>query len=406
MKIHTNGFICTLLLTTTLLCSGCRYATPPNPEAAVPLVRVVKPTVKEVTEYAYFTGRMDAVQSVDIRARVTGYLEEIKFTEGQFVNKGDLLFKIDPRPYKAAADQAHSQIALAEARLDLAKANFNRMKDIAKTPGAVSQQEVDTTSAMLKQANAELQAARATAESADLNLKWTDVDAPISGIISRTFLTVGNLISQNTTLLTTIVSQDPIYAYFDVDERAVLRYQQLVRDGEVKSVRKGETVPVELGLANEDDKYPHTGYIEFVDNRLNTLTGTLSLRGVFQNPEVGGKTRTFTPGLFVRVRMPIGEPHKAMVIPQSAIQTDQGQKYVLVVNDQNLVEKRSITTGPEEPNGMQVVIPAKALGEVSTADLGQTNEQSQQDLTPNDRVIVSRLQTIRSGAKVLPKPET
>ena len=404
MSIDPHKIACLLALA-ALAGAGCRRTSSDSPEAAVPAVRFVKPAVQEVTEYSYFTGRMDAVQSVDVRARVTGYLEEIKFTEGQEVKEGDLLFKIDPRPYQAVADEAHSQIALSKARLDLAKANFNRLKEIARTPGAVSQQEVDTTAATLEQANAQLQASLASAKSADLNLEFTNVIAPINGIISRTLFTVGNLITQDSTLLTTIVSSDPMYAYFDVDERSMLRYQALVREGKVKSARAGEEVPVQLGLANEDNQYPHEGTLDFVNNQVDPLTGTIQVRGVFANPlPARGKTRFFTPGLFVRVRMPIGEAQKAMVIPQAAIAIDQGRKYVLVVNDQDIVKYCAITTGPELPNGMQVAIPVNADPKGDKLPVPEADEQSEESLTPNDRVIVGGLQKVRPGDRVLPRP--
>ena len=404
MSIDPHKIACLLALA-ALAGAGCLRTSSDSPEAAVPAVHFVKPIVEEVTEYSYFTGRMDAVQSVDVRARVTGYLEQIKFTEGQEVKEGDLLFKIDPRPYQAVADEAHSQIALSKARLDLAKANFNRLKEIARTPGAVSQQEVDTTAATLEQANAQLQASLASAKSADLNLEFTNVIAPINGMIGRTLFTVGNLITQDSTLLTTIVSSDPMYAYFDVDERSMLRYQALVREGKVKSARAGEEVPVQLGLANEDNQYPHEGTLDFVNNQVDPLTGTIQVRGVFANPlPARGKTRFFTPGLFVRVRMPIGEAQKAMVIPQAAIAIDQGRKYVLVVNDQDIVKYCAITTGPELPNGMQVAIPVNADPKGDKLPVAEADEQSEESLTPNDRVIVGGLQKVRPGDKVLPRP--
>ena len=336
--------------------------------------------------------------------RVTGYLVEIKFTPGQEVKKGEVLFEIDPRPYKASADQAHAQIELSKAKLQLAKANFARMREIAKTPGAVSQQEIDTTSANLEQAAAEVESADAAAESADLNLSFTDITAPIDGIIGRPLLTLGNLITQDTTLLTTIVSQDPMFAYFDVDERSMLRYQQLIREGKVHSARAGEKVPVQLGLANDNGTYPHEGELDFVNNRVDPLTGTIQVRGIFTNPkpERGG-ARIFTPGLFVRVRMPIGEPHKAMLIPQAAIGMDQGRNYVMVVNDQDIVESRTIELGPQEAGGMQVVEPVQTVHQDDKPSDPKGEEQGEESLTPNDQIIFGGLQKVRPGDKVIPK---
>lgn len=391
----------TLLVAAATL--GCRRDAATSAPLEAPAVRVVTPVVRSVTEYVYFTGRMDAVESVEVRARVTGYLDEIKFEPGQDVEKEDLLFKIDPRPYQAAADQAHSQIALAKAKLDLAKADFSRAAAIAKTPGAISQQEIDTAAAMLRQAEAQLTAAKAAAESADLNLEFTDVIAPISGVISRPLLTVGNLITQDTSLLTTIVSQDPMWAYFDVDERSMLRYQAMIREGKVKSARAGEEVPVQVGLANDED-YPHEGHLDFVNNRVDPLTGTIQVRGVFPNPKPErGDVRLFTPGLFVRVRLPIGEPHEAMLIPQAAIGIDQGRKYLLVVNDQDIVEYRTITTGPEEADGMQVVVPVKIVRDKEGIRVANAGESGEDSLSPTDRVIVGGLQKVRAGDKINPR---
>jgi multidrug efflux system membrane fusion protein len=386
------------------LLMGCRHATGPGAERPNPTVRVVKPIVREITEYAYFTGRMDAVESVDVRSRVTGYLVKINFKPGQDVVKGDLLFKIDPRPYQAAADQARSQIELAKAKLGLAMADYKRDVEIAKTPGAVSQQELDTAGAVLQQAKAELQAAKAASESADLNLEFTDIAAPVDGVIGRPLLTLGNLITQDSTLLTTIVSQDPMYAYFDVDERSMLRYQKMIREGKVKSARAGEDVPVQVGLANEGNKYPHTGSLDFVNNRVDPLTGTIQVRGVFPNPKPErGIARQFTPGLFVRVRLPVGQPSDALLLPQAAIGTDQGRKFVLVVNAKNAVEYRPITVGPEEPDGMQVVLPVQMVKEGDQSRVAEAGETGFDSLTPQDRVIIGGLQKVRPGDQVAVK---
>jgi multidrug efflux system membrane fusion protein len=383
---------------------GCSRGSARNAGPTMPTVRVVKPVVRQVTEYAYFTGRMDAVESVEVRSRVTGYLVKINFKSGQDVKQGELLFKIDPRPYQAAADQARSQIELAKAKLGLATADYKRDLEIAKTPGAISQQEMDTAGAALEQAKAELQAAIAASENADLNLEFTDIVAPVDGVIGRPLLTLGNLITQDSTLLTTIVSQDPMYAYFDVDERSMLRYQKMIREGKVKSARAGEEVPVQVGLANEGNEYPHTGSLDFVNNRVDPLTGTIQVRGVFLNPKPErGIARLFTPGLFVRVRLPVGEPSKAMLLPQAAIGTDQGRKYVLIVNQQDGVEYRPIAVGPEEPDGMQVVLPVSMVKDGDKLRAADASETGVDSLTPQDRVIIGGLQKVRPGDKVLIK---
>jgi multidrug efflux system membrane fusion protein len=302
-------------------------------------------------------------------------------------------------------DQATSQVALNEALLKLAKADYARAKEVAKTPGAISQQDVDKYEASEGEAAAALAAAQANVEAARLNVEFTDVIAPVEGVVSRNLLTIGNLVNQDTTLLTTIESQDPMYAYFDVDERTVLRVQQLIREGKLKAIRQGGNFPVDYGLATEGDDYPHTGTLDFVNNQLDPTTGTIQVRGVFPNPESSPDApRVLTPGLFLRIRLPIGPPSQSMLLPQAAIIADQGAQNVLVVNDKNVVEYRPVTTGPQQPDGTQVVLPVKIVREKDgfrPAVAGETGEDS---LTPNDNVIVSGLQKVRPGATVNPKP--
>lgn len=396
-----------LMAAAVISAAGCGRAGKAGGGPPPATVRVVQPTERKITEYAYFTGRMDAVESVDVRSRVTGYLVKINFHPGQDVKAGELLFKIDPRPYQAAADQAHSQIELSKAKLGLAMADYKRDVEIARTPGAISQQEIDTVAAALQQAKADLQAAEAAAENADLNLEFTDITAPVDGVIGRALLTLGNLITQDTTLLTTIVSQDPMYAYFDVDERSMLRYQQLIREGKVKSARAGEVVPIQVGLANEGTEYPHTGALDFVNNRVDPLTGTIQVRGVFPNPKPEhGVARLFTPGLFVRVRLPVGEPSPAMLLSQAAIGNDQGKKYVFIINQKDVVEYRPITVGPEQPDGMQVVLPVEMVRDGDVVRTAKEGEKGFESLTPQDRVVIGGLQKIRPGDKVVIRGES
>jgi multidrug efflux system membrane fusion protein len=384
-----------------------------NPEGP-PVVRVTQPVEQKITEYDYYTGRTDAVDAVDVRARVTGYLTEIEFESGKEVKKDDVLFVIDPRPYKAALDQTRAQILVQEAQLNLAVADYNRAKVLAGRGGAqaISQQDLDKYAATQAQADASLKAARANETTADLNYKWTKVTAPVSGLIGRNLLTIGNLVTQDTTLLTTIVSEDPMYAYFDVDERALLRVQELIRQGRFKSARAGNKVPVFFGLATEDNRYPHEGFIDFVNNQVDTSTGTIQLRGVLPNPRPGEDLpRLLTPGLFVRVRVPIGEPHPALLVPQAAIGTELGQKFLLVVNDKKVVEKRPVTLGVIEPDGLQEVIPVKLVRtKVRTKDgtkdgwrPAREGEKGIDSLRPGEEVIVTGLQRVREDMTVTPK---
>jgi multidrug efflux system membrane fusion protein len=387
-----------------------------NP-AGPPVVCVTRPVERQVTEYENFTGRTDAVDSVDVRARVTGYLTEIKFKPGQEVKENDVLFVIDQRPYKAALDQARAQILVQKAALQLAVADYNRAKVLAGRGGAsaISQQDLDKFAATQAQAEASLKAAEANEQTADLNYNWTEVTAPVEGIIGRNLLTIGNLVTQDSTLLTTIVSEDPMYAYFDVDERTMLRVQELIRQGKFKSAKAGNKVPVFFGLATEGDRFPHEGYIDFVNNQVDTSTGTIQVRGVLPNPQAGkdpqtGKDlpRLLTPGLFVRVRVPVGERHSALLVPQAAVNTELGQKYLLVVNAEKVVEKRPVTLGVVQPDGLQEAIPIRIVRTDNDGKKGlrpaHEGEQGEASLLPGDEVIVRGLQRVREGMPVTPRP--
>jgi len=384
---------------------GCGGNEKPSADNKPPVVRFALPKVQVVTDYEYFTGRTDAVDHVEVRARVTGYLEKINFKAGSEVKEGQLLFQIDARPYQAVLDKAKSQVLLNQASLKLALANFERGKEIAKTKGAVSQEDLDKLAADTDSAKASVQAAKANVESADLNLNFTRVTSPIDGIVGRNLLTTGNLVTQDSTLLTTIVSLDPMYAYFDVDERTMLRIQKLIREGKIKSVKTGTKAPVQFGLANEDDTYPHTGYLDFVNNEVDIATGTIQVRGIIPNPKVGtGESRLLTPGLFVRVRFPVGQPHQSLLVPQAALGTDQGEKFLYVVNDQNVVEYRPVVPGPVQADGWQVMEPVKVVRTKEGVIRAKNGELGVDSLTPTDRVIVGGLQRVRSNMKVDPKP--
>ncbi|HEX4792248.1 MAG TPA: efflux RND transporter periplasmic adaptor subunit, partial [Humisphaera sp.] len=300
------------------------------------------PIERTVTDYADFTGRTEAVKSVEIRARVDGYLVSMPFKEGADVKAGDLLFEIDPRPYQATYDQAVAQLALAEARMKQANADYARANSLARTPGAISQQEIDRFAALQGEAVAQEQAARASAESARLNLEFTKVTSPIDGTVSRYYVTEGNLVQSGAmgggTLLTKVVSIKPMYVTFNVDEQTLLHARELIREGKAKSARDTE-ISVWLGLSNEDG-FPHHGIINFVDNQVDPRTGTLMVRGVFPNEE-----RVLSPGLMARVRVPIGEPHPALLITDRAVESDQGQKILYIVNEKNEVVSRPVKLG-------------------------------------------------------------
>jgi len=346
------------------------------PAPAPPKVAVSRPVVREVIEWDEYTGRLVAVESVEIRARVSGYLQSIHFNDGAIVKKGHLLFVIDPRPYQAELDRANAESQLANARLDLAKSDYARAQRLLQVR-AISEEEADTRAATQRQTQEQLQAARAAVAAAKLNVEFTRITAPISGRISRKFVTEGNLINGGTaqsTLLTTIVSLDPIHCYIEADERAYLKYVRLSREGKRPSSREVRN-PAYLALADETG-FPHKGYIDFVDNRLDPNTGTMTGRAIFPNPEL-----TLTPGLFARVRIPGSGNYEALMIPDEAIGTDLSQKFVFVVNDQSIVEYRAVQLGPII-SGLRVI---------------------REGLKPEDWVISKGIQRARANIKVDPE---
>ena len=370
-------YLCLLVLVATVGCGDH------SPKVAPPQPLVVpcsQPVSREVTDYVDFTGRTDAVESVDIRPRVTGYLVEMPFREGTEVKAGDLLFVVDPRPYQAQLDQSKGLVTLYQAQLILARATYARDQNIAKTPGAVSLQQLDQDKAAVGEAEAQVAAYKASLEVYQLNLDFTRVTSPIEGQISRYYLTRGNLVVQDQTLLTTVVSTDPMYAYFDVDEATLLRIRRAVSEGRIPVPQRGQ-VPVLMGLQGEDG-FPHQGSVNFVNNQVNPTTGSISFRGVFPNPKPATGFRLLSPGMFVRMRLPIGQPHPALLVVDSAIVADQGLKYVYVVDEHNTTQYRRVTTGPLESDGLRVIVDG---------------------LTANDLVAVGALQQVRPRMQIQPE---
>jgi membrane fusion protein, multidrug efflux system len=336
--------------------AGCEKASP-QAAAPMPVVPISHPVERPVTDSLDFTGRTDAVHSVNIVARVTGYLVQMPFAEGAEVKKGDLLFQIDPQPYEAQERLGAAQVASYEAQLQLAKKNFERVQILSKQKG-ISQQEFDQNKSAQDQAVAMLDSARANLEIYRLNLQYTRVTSPIDGQVSRYFLTLGNLINQDQTLLTTVVSLDPIYAFFDVDQRNLLRIRRAINEGKLPARRDSPSnepqIPVLLGMPGEQT-FPYKGYINFANNQLNPNTGSIAVRGVFANPKPPNGVRLMSPGMFVRIRLPLGPPHPALLVIDRAIQSDQGQKYVYVVNAANKTEYRQVVTGALEPDGLRAI---------------------------------------------------
>jgi RND family efflux transporter MFP subunit len=352
-----------------LVSSGCaRNEAAQHQAAPLPQVTVAAAVSRKVTEFDEFTGRFEAVERVEVRPRVSGYISSVNFTDGNEVKKGDVLFVIDPRPYVAERDKARAQLAQTRSQLALAKSERERATKLLGQH-AISQEEFDTRTAGNEQAQASVAAAQAALDSAELNLEFTRVTAPIAGRISRALVTSGNFVANGQTLLTTLVSLDPIYVTFDGDEQAYLRYSKLAHDAQsTRAVRS----PVVVALANESG-YPHQGAVVFMDNALDPATGTIHSRALLDNHE-----RLFTPGLFARVRLLDSTQRQAVLVNDSAIGTDQTVRYVLVVGTGSKVEYRPVQLGPVI-DGLRVV---------------------QSGLTAGETIVVNGLQRVRPGAQV------
>jgi RND family efflux transporter MFP subunit len=351
---------------------GCGREEEAKKDTGPPPVSVALPIKKAVTDYRSVTGETAAKDSVTVRARVSGYLKEVFFKEGDEVKKKQKLFEIDRRPYQAARDQAAADLLRAKASEKTATLDMARQNEL-KPKNATSQAEYDMAVGKLGETSAQVKSAEATLENADVNLGFTIVESPIDGRISNYAVTVGNLVTADKTDLTTIRSVDPMYAYFNVDEHTLLEVKRLIQEGKVKSAND-EKMDVDMALAN-DVGYPWKGYINFVDNAVDPETGTLRLRAVFDNPK-----RILVPGLFCRVRVAIGPPQEMLMVSDRALGTEQGQKYVLVVDDKNVIQYKPVKIGQVDA-GLRVIL---------------------EGLTESDRVIVNGLQRVRPGLTVSP----
>jgi RND family efflux transporter MFP subunit len=298
------------------------------------------------------------VESVEIRPRVSGYIDKVAFTEGSQVKRGDLLFVIDPRPYKAEADRAAADVKRYKTALDLARIELTRVQRL-KDSGAVSEEELDERKSALAQTEANVAGSEAALEAANLNLNFTQVASPIAGRASRAEVTRGNLVTggiNGGTLLSSVVSMDPMYLYFDADEQSYLRYSEIARSDQ-RAGSHDAARPVQVGLANEEG-FPHTGAVDFVDNQLNPQTGTIRARAVLQN-----KDGFYTPGMFARVQLLGGNEYSAILIEDRAVNTDQSQKYVFVLGPNNVIEYRRVKLG-RVIDGLRVVREGLKSGDV------------------------------------------
>ena len=348
MRMHwTNVLAAAAAMAVGVIGLGCdRGGQAQGPAGPPPVaVTVSHPVRQEVIEWDEYNGRLAAAEEVEVRPRLNGYLQSVHFQEGAIVRQGDLLFVIDPAPFQATYDQAEAELQRAQAQLDFDTAEFKRIEEL-RASGSGSVKEYEDARLRLRQATAALAKARAELQSAQLNLDYTKVLAPIPGRIGRRLVTPGNLVggpggggASQSTVLTTIVSIDPIYCYVDADERSVLKYQRLSREHRRVSARDAR-IPCRMALSDEKE-FRHEGYIDFVNNALDPNTGTLTARGIFPNQD-----GTLTPGLFARLRIPGTGPYEALLVPDQAILTDQDQKYVMVADQGNVARYRRIEPGP------------------------------------------------------------
>jgi multidrug efflux system membrane fusion protein len=370
----TIGILIVATLTGACGKSGGPQSAPPPPQVSV--AQVLEKPVKDWDE---FTGRMQAVETVEIRPRVSGYIDKVAFAEGSQVKRGDLLFIIDPRPYQADSDRAAADLKRYRTSLDLARIELTRVQRL-KDSGAVSQEELDERKSTVAQAEANAAGSSAALESANLNLSFTRVTSPIAGRVSRAEVTRGNLVTGGTnggTLLTSVVSMDPMYLYFEADEQSYLRYSQMARAGERPSSRDHGN-PVQVGLANEEG-FPHAGTVDFIDNQLNSQTGTIRARAVLDNKE-----GLYTPGMFARVQLLGSSEYSAILIDDRAVNTDQNQKYVLLLGANNQIEYRRVKLG-RVIDGLRVV---------------------HEGLKSGDVIVVNGAQRVHPGVTVTPQTVT
>ncbi len=376
---YISPFLC--LLVSILL--GCTPPKLPDPDGDKnPAVQISPVVQREITEQVRFTGRFNAINYVDIKPRATGYIVSTPFKEGSYVKKGDLLFAIDPRPYQAKLDDATGQVKLYDAKLKLAKADNLRAKDVGKTPGAISKQDLDKYIAAEEEAFAAVEASKAALEVHKLDLEFCTVISPISGRISKYYVTLGNLVNQDNTLLTTLVSENPIYCYFDIDEKTLLNVTRKIQKHKEKIETSGDypETPVFLSLADEIG-YPHLAKLNFTNNLIDSQTGTITLRAIINNTFKDGKTPLFLHGMYCRVLLPVSKPKNAILVADRAIGTDQGLKFVYVVDKNNNLEYRRVTTGDLQQDNLRVI---------------------ETGLNADEKIVVSGIHLVRPGTLIKP----
>jgi RND family efflux transporter MFP subunit len=374
--------------------TGCQQAPAGQGEKPPPVVVYDLPIKRMVTDHEEFPGYTDAIYSVQVRARVSGYMTNVYFKDGLQVQKGNKLFEIDPRQYKADFDRAKGTVSQYEAHVRRLDREYQRAKNLL-AKRSISQEEYDRYEADYNEAVANLEVAIANRDLAALNLEWTEVTAPIDGMLSRRMVDPGNLVKADDTILTSIVSLDPLYVYFDVHEQALLRIKRLIQEGKIKvQVQGAKAVPIEIGLSDETG-FPHEGHVDFFDNRVDSATGTLRFRGTIKNPADRDGNRFIIPGLFVKVRLQIGEPHSSILVREQSLVRDQGRKQVWV-----LTPKKNDQGKPETNEKGQTLCVAKPVDIGVPGVLRESYLEIKQGVAAGDWVVTSGMQRIRVGIDV------
>lgn len=368
------GFLAVSLMGLTAACGEQGTSAAAQQAAPPPAVTVAKPVVRDIVEDDEFVGRFEALDEVDIRARVGGYLEKVHFTDGDIVDKGDLLFTIDQRPYRAAVDEAEANLKIARSQVEYTRKQLERARELS-TRGNISVSALDERQQEYVAALAQVEGAKAALDSARLDLEYTEIRAPFSGRIDRHLISVGNLVVPDTTLLTSIVALDPIYFYFDIDERSFLAYARDARERGVSLQEGAGSLPVKVRLSDARDG-SFQGHLDFAENRVDQNTGTMRVRAVFDNPDL-----VMQPGLFGIVNIPGSLPYRGVMIPDSAITADQDKRLVYVVDGEGKVSRQEIRPGPRL-HGYRVV---------------------REGLSGDETIVVEGLMRVRPGATVTPE---